>query len=381
MARFGPALCAVLLACPSLHACSVPVFRYALERWQPARYELVLYHRGPLPAADRDAAGRLEKAVGPANVVVTDIDLDTSSDRRLRAVWEHEGKDVPLPRLVLRYPDAGPQIPSLWSGPVSADALPALLDSPARRQLFDRLTTGHAAAVVLLLSGDATADEAARTFLRAELPKIASQIELPAKTDDGPQVQSVMPLRVGFPVIEVARTPAEDVFVRMLLGSEDGLDKVKGPIAFPVFGRGRALCSLHGKDLQKPGELRRSLEFLCRACSCQVKELNPGVDLLIAGSWDLVFAAERGPAPRVVPAPTTPITAETRLAPAAGPPPVESRSPPPPGYSAVEAVEDRAPPRRRAPWLRLGTVGAAALVVLTGLWALRSRRPPPPPAS
>ena len=38
-------------------ACSVPVFRYALERWPADAYRLVIFHNGPLSAeqqAERD---------------------------------------------------------------------------------------------------------------------------------------------------------------------------------------------------------------------------------------------------------------------------------------------------------------------------------------
>src|SRR5207244_3277857 len=46
----------------------------------------------------------------------------------------------------------------------------------------------------------------------------------------------------------------------------------------------------------------KATEFLCRDCSCQVKELNPGVDLLIAADWNHIFdemfkVAEAPPAP------------------------------------------------------------------------------------
>jgi hypothetical protein len=375
MRRFGLVLTALLtLALPSF-ACSVPVFRYALERWQPARYELVVYHRGPLSPADRTIYRQLETAGRTANVRLTDADFDGRVGPDLKAVWEREGKDAPLPRIVLRYPDTKAEVASVWAGPLTAEAT-AVFDSLARRAIFERLTAGHAGVVVLLLSGDGPADDSARSMLRAELPRIAARVKLPAPTDEGPQVESELPLRIEFPVVEVSRTPAEETLVRMLVGSEDGLAEVNGPIAFPVFGRGRALCSLHGKDLTDSTELQRSLEFLVGACSCQVKELNPGVDLLLSANWDTIFDAERGPPPRVVAANGLP-AAETRAAGAFGAAPAALRSPPPTGYSAGELEAVVSHSGGRSPWLRLGTVAAAALVLLTGFWAFRSRRGPP----
>ena len=377
MTRFGLVLSACLISHPVASACSVPVFRYALERWQPSKYELVVYHRGPLGSADREAVRRLVTASRTANVRLTDADLAGQPETTLRAVWDREGAGAALPRLVLRYPDSAPQIPSVWAGPLSTDPA-GLFHSPARREIHDRLTMGHAAAVVLLRSGDPSADQAAREFLRAELPRIAGGIELPARSDDGPQVQSELPLRIDFPVVEVSRCAEEEMLVRILLGSEDGLADVKAPIAFPVFGRGRALCSLHGKGLSDPTDLRRSLEFLCKACSCQVKELNPGVDLLMSANWDAVFDAERGP-PAHLAATGGPPIAETRAAPASDEPVAELRSPPPAGYSAAELDSGPRRPAGRSPLLRLGTVAAGFLLLVTGFWAFRGRRSPPPP--
>lgn len=379
MARFGLALSACLLIGFPAFACSVPVFRYALERWQPSRYELVVYHRGQLGPADREAVRRLEAAAGRANARVTTADLAGRLDPDLSTVWDREGKDAFLPRLVLRYPESGPELPSVWAGPLSTDPA-ALLDSPARRAAFNRLTAGHAGVIVLLLNGDATADVAARDFLRRQIPGVAAGIELPPRTEDGPQVMSELPMWVSFPIVEIARTPAEDTLVRLLLGSEDGLADVKGPIAFPVFGRGRALCSLHGKDLSDPAELRRSLEFICRGCSCQVKELNPGVDLLLTGNWDSIFDAERGPPARLIGA-NHPPAAESHSASAGAASAAELRGPPPDGYAAAELGPAARERTARSPLLRFGTLAAGLLVLVTAFWAFRARRTPARPVS
>ena len=44
----------------SAHTCSIPVFRYALERWIPGPYEVLVYHRGPLSEADRKTLKEME---------------------------------------------------------------------------------------------------------------------------------------------------------------------------------------------------------------------------------------------------------------------------------------------------------------------------------
>ena len=379
MARFGLAIFAFLLIGPSTFACSVPVFRYALERWQPSRYEIVVYHRGPLDSSTRASVRRLDLAASRTNGRVTKVDLAGRVDPNFQAVWNREAKNASLPLLLVRYPETGPDVPSAWTGPLSTDP-GELFNSLARRATFERLTTGHAGVILLVLSGDVKADAAAREFLQREVPRIATGIDLPPQTLDGPQVMSELPLWIRFPVVEVARTPAEDVLVRILLGSEDGLAAVKGPIAFPVFGRGRALCSLHGKDLTDPDELKRSLQFICRACSCQVKELNPGVDLLMTGDWDTIFDAERGPPARII-GRTGPPDAETRAGSAGFESVAELRSEPPMGYAAAELEPASRRASRRSSLLRFGTLAAGLLVVASAFWIYRGRRAAIPPAS
>lgn len=362
MPRIGLVVFAIFLAQPA-YACSIPVFRYALEQWAPSPYALVVYHNGPLTKGDRAAVQQISDATHRANIKITTVDLDSDIDPDQKAVWDREGKNLKTPCVFLRYPDSTTEIPSLWSGPLVVEPIVALFDSPARQAIFDRLTLGNASAIVLLLSGNQKADDAVRAMLRRELPAIGRGMELPARTPEGPQVQSELPLRVAFPVVEVARDSKEELLVRLLVKSEDELDRVGGPIVFPIFGRGRALCSLHGKVLEKPDELRRTLEYLCRACSCQVKELNPGVDLLITGSWERIFDADKGPAPQVV--------AETRGSTWVAPGISQPRSPPPNGYSPVESLGG-SETRTRHPWVRYGVIAAAITII--GYCLTRGRR-------
>ena len=70
----------------------------------------------------------------------------------------------------------------------------------------------------------------------------------------------------------------------MLRGSEPDLRSFTDPIVVPVFGRGRTYYALVGKGIR--GEtIEENCQFLCGACSCQVKNENPGVDLLMAVNW------------------------------------------------------------------------------------------------
>ena len=60
-------------------ACSIPVFRYALERWPPDRYGVAVFHRGRLAQADQAVADRLKQRAldetAPCNMIVRLVDL------------------------------------------------------------------------------------------------------------------------------------------------------------------------------------------------------------------------------------------------------------------------------------------------------------------
>src|SRR5439155_17865119 len=98
-----------------------------------------------------------------------------------------------------------------------------------------------------------------------------------------------LPLRISFQVVTVSRNaPAERAFVQTLLHLDPELEKVRGPIVFPVIGRGRALVGLHGTKLTAH-HLEDWAAFLCGACSCQAKEENPGTDLLLSANWEALL--------------------------------------------------------------------------------------------
>jgi hypothetical protein len=339
------ALLLVPLLVPRAPGCTIPVFRYALERWRPSAYELVLFHRGPLPPPAAALLEKLQNVAGTANLEVTPVDLAADTDREMRQLWEKQETRRPLPWLVLRYPGSGDKTASAWAGQLTEDNVEALLTSPARQRLVRRLVRGDA--VWLLLDGeDAAANDKAEALLRRELRRLERQIELPEQSKDGPQMRLALPLRVSFAVLRLSRSDrAEQPFVRLLTNADDGLAAVRGPVALPVFGRGRVLCALHGKQLAA-AEVERAARYLCGECSCQTKELNPGVDLLLAADWEqLLEAASAEP----VPPPTTeavPVAAEAAAAPSG----------------------------ERRFWLWVGTVLAAGLVVVTGVWALASRK-------
>jgi hypothetical protein len=96
-------------------------------------------------------------------------------------------------------------------------------------------------------------------------------------------------LQIRFSIVRVSRDDAkEQAFIDMLLDSEEGLrdEEFQGqPMTFPIFGRGRALYAVIGEGINRE-VIFDVCRFLVGPCSCQVKNQNPGTDLLMAVNWE-----------------------------------------------------------------------------------------------
>ena len=72
-----------------IHACNIPVFRYALQRWEPDNYELVVLHRQSLNDEQLELLRSLEVAredpVSPVNINVRLVALDQPLQQQISA--------------------------------------------------------------------------------------------------------------------------------------------------------------------------------------------------------------------------------------------------------------------------------------------------------
>ncbi len=275
---------------PHAPACNVPVFRYALERWAPDPFEVLVVHRGPLDASQRALVTRLQEAredlTAPVNLVLERVDLAAEPDPQRVALYEAEGAP-PLPCVLVRYPRASRIETTLWSGALTATNLDRLLDSPVRRELVRRLLNGDTAVWLLVESGDPMQDEPAAALLHTELERLPTRLKLPQLTDDADDElrRSDIPYRLGFSLIRVARNdPAETLLVASLVHSEEDLPDLKKPMVFPVFGRGRVLNGLIGAGITA-NNIEKTAGTLIAACSCDLKALHPGFELLLVADW------------------------------------------------------------------------------------------------
>lgn len=303
----------MLVLTSALFACQVPVFRFALERWQPDRYQLVVLSAGELSPThtalleslfQRDAAvevrtsvdsessngGVVPVAQATSGVAVRRIDITATDDPMLGELWKrHANQGAPV--LLALYPvsyqvDAG-QVAHACE--LTAQGVAQVIDSPKRRELAKRLSAGHSAVWILLESGDQTKDDAAAKALETQLRLDTQWLALPTpeELEIKPEVlaNAKIQLRIEFSVLRIRRDDPQELFlVDCLLNSEPDLRSFDEPLAFPVFGRGRVLYALVGKGISS-NTIRAASSFMVGPCSCQVKEQNPGFDLLLQCDW------------------------------------------------------------------------------------------------
>jgi hypothetical protein len=287
----------VLAALPAvLSACQVPVFRYALEHWNPDPFEVVVLYRQSLSSDQQQLVDVLRAAAAPesdsplnANVILLDASqVKPEEDSYEWRVVQQYG-DRPLPHLLVFFPlrQAGPE--RVWSGPLTRRNIQALVQSPAREEIARRLLDGQSAVWVLIESGDAERDDQAEAALRAGLDAQSDKIHLPSLAElameDKFNQDVDVELRVEFSLVRISRSdPREEVFREVLLHSEPDLHDFEDPIAIPVFGRGRSYYALVGRGINQD-TIDANCLFICGPCSCEAKLLNPGRDMLMAANW------------------------------------------------------------------------------------------------
>jgi hypothetical protein len=278
---------ACIIASAAAFACDTPVYQWAMDNWQADAYELVVFHTGALTPADQGIVDGLSEN-SQANLSVRTIDVSRDMDEHVRSLWEAQSSPE-LPCMVLCYPLYAPVFVPVWTAPVTADAVQAISHSPAREDVAGHLLDGDAAVWVLLECGDAAKDEAAADTLRTELERMPESLaEAVSAIDAGDDV----PVDgYAFSVVSVSRDDqAEAALVEMLLRTEPDLRDFEDPMAFPVYGRGRALYALVGAGITGQN-IRQACLFLASGCSCEVKDDNPGTDLLMAVDWDAAVDA------------------------------------------------------------------------------------------
>ena len=297
------ALLALAFSATYAFACQIPVFRYALERWEPGRFTVQVLHRGPLTEQQQGLVDRLQALAddetSPANLTVAKTDLDAEPTDPLGSRLVELASPTQYPWVAVRFPKGTRTDRLAWSGPLDQGFVDSLVDSPARRAIAKRVLDGDSAVWVLIDGENPVENDAADALLKKQLKAMQEKLELPdleeIEAEDEYQEETQVELRLSFSSIRIARDdPAEQLFVSMLLGSENDLHEFTEPIAIPIFGRGRTYFALVAGGIN-PEMIEENCRFLIGPCSCQVKEQNPGADLLFAVDWNRMVVGDAAP--------------------------------------------------------------------------------------
>lgn len=290
---FGTLIAAVGETC----GCTIPVFRYALDRWEADKFQLLL---PPEAAADPALADLLRphRANGTANLAI-------STDPAVTAP-------------TLRTARLGGQ--TLWSGALDDAALATILDSPARQKILSQILAGDSVIWVVAHSGSpADLAEVERIEKRLRFLEQVASLPIQDPNDPDSQLGPGPPLLLKFTALRLDRTdPAEALLLKMLAGPSGEIDTTATSFAAAVFGRGRVLGAWPLTSLDD-ATLEEASMFLIGRCSCRVKDQNPGWDLLMNVDWhqsltQVATKSQTAPLP-TTPAPATPVTVKTTSAP------------------------------------------------------------------
>lgn len=277
------------------YACQVPVFRYALERWPADNYEFVVIHDGPVTESQKLSVGQLvdldHRSVLSANFSVRYISTRDLKDPALKKAWADHSQDG-QPVLASLYPRTAQEVPDrlIDAGPLRTLKTNYFSDSPVRQKIAERLVSGESAVWIFVPCGKAEQDAKALIRLTNAIKSNEESLELPEQ-DEIEEEQELLEqvdieLRLDFSILTLDRKdPKEQFLLKMLLASEPDLEGLDQPMAFPVLGRGRVLYALVGKGISEE-TVSLASRFIIGPCSCQVKNQNPGFDLLMACDWD-----------------------------------------------------------------------------------------------
>jgi len=288
----------------STQACQVPVFRYALERWQADKYRLQVVHDKPLVKPTAEFLEQL-KAEGAAASYSLNLSVEVYDSTKLTEAqqWSIIGLDdiESFPAHILTAPDALEIPEPILTEGTSESSLKSLTHSPVREQIIKQLVSGDSAVFIHLLSGDTEKDAKTRKLLDASLLSAQESIKLPdgvikpdevaaaqakGEIDFDDVLRSTIPLKISFSVVTLdPKDPAEQSFIKILLNGATPEQLPESSIIAPVFGRGRCLGLIPSSKLTEKVILEKC-NYLCSACACSVKSENPGFDLILQTNWD-----------------------------------------------------------------------------------------------
>jgi hypothetical protein len=194
-------------------ACTIPVFRYALDRWEADKFHLVLPASASTDSALTDTLRPL-RANGQAN-----LDITTSKDAVTAVLNSSRDSDKPV-----------------WTGMLDKAMLEALLDSPGRKKIIEQILTGDSA-IWVIVEGDTPEDKVAVERIEKRLKFLEQVASLPIQDPNDPDSQ----LGPG-PALRLK-------FATLRLSRDDPAEKVLRRLALPLPCLVKAACSALGRSV------------------------------------------------------------------------------------------------------------------------------------
>ena len=283
-----------ILLYSELFGCSVPVFRYALERWPSDPYIIKIFHKGKITKKQKQVIDYYRKFSNPQQLIIlTVVDLNSKPllGDALR-ISQNENKQK-LPIVFVKYP-----IQSNIKGlagvyPLDMRSAVQVMESPTGRELARRLLKDDSAIYMQIDGVDSKKNSKSEQLVRKAVKQMNRELKLPHEQleegevlDEESMSYDANKLKIKFSFLRISRkNSADKAFIEILLNSEKGLKKIKGPLVFPVYGRARALFAFSGDGINIEN-MKDAGAFLTGSCSCEVKAQNPGLDLLVPVAWD-----------------------------------------------------------------------------------------------
>lgn len=246
-------------------ACTIPVFRYALDRWETDRFKLTVPATTSQNAELTDVLRPL-RANGKAN-----LDIATA-------------RDAAITKAELLDSKTSSQL--IWSGDLDKSTLAAVLDSPGRTEILKRILAGESVVWVIVDSGKPEDQpEIARIEKRLKFLENVAALPIQDPNDPDSQLGPGPALLLKFTTLRLrSDAPAEKLLITMLAGPTGKVDPAQGSFAAAVFGKGRVLGAWPLTHLDDTA-LEEACMFLVGRCSCRLKNDNPGWDILLNVDW------------------------------------------------------------------------------------------------
>ncbi len=259
-------------------ACNTPVFQYALMRWQPEPYRVLILYKKSLSEQSNQAIKFLNELEDDSVIICKYIDVlkIRKDDKTITNVLNKVKRlHISFPLLVVRYPSSTENETGIYLGKLSVSTIRKIAYSPIRKKIAKKLLRGDTIVWLVLLSNNNNRNKQIRTLLDKELVKYTSQYF--EKHAD----------KIKFCVIELKQSDQTENFLINILTNIKYGDKqdFTEPVVYPIFGKARILFPIPANKLTGQA-IFAACDFMTGPCACEIKEMNPGLDLLIDIDWN-----------------------------------------------------------------------------------------------